>query len=187
MLKDKYVGAWTLKERGWTETTIRKFLGEPDKTTVNPHYRSGPMCRLYLEDRVLAIESTPEWQEAKARSDKRKISSAKATATKTEKLLSEYIPRLQVDQALSKLPLENIQEYAIESYNEWNWGNGRRADKCSDKDFLERITKNFIRHELTNYDELLEDVQGKTGKNKFYDIIRSKISDAIFERFGLKM
>ena len=43
-----YLTKSQLKDRGWTDSLIRKFLSEADKTRTNPHYRSGPPMRLYV-------------------------------------------------------------------------------------------------------------------------------------------
>lgn len=41
------------KERGWTDSLIARFLGEPDKTRPNPHYRTnGAPMRLFALKRV---------------------------------------------------------------------------------------------------------------------------------------
>src|SRR5690606_991259 len=45
-----------LKARNWTEAAIKRFLGEPDDTKPNPHYKSGPPMRLWLKERAEAVE-----------------------------------------------------------------------------------------------------------------------------------
>ena len=48
-----------LKDRGWTESLINKFLGEPDLTKDNPMYRcAAPMC-LYSLKRIEQVELLP--------------------------------------------------------------------------------------------------------------------------------
>jgi hypothetical protein len=42
----------------------------------------------------------------------------------------------------------------------------------SDPAFLERITVNFIRHELTEYDESLQEVAGRMGVDEAMALMR---------------
>src|SRR5690606_27438593 len=51
-----------LKARNWTEAAIKRFLGEPDDTKPNPHYKSGPPMRLWLKERAEAVEQTEEFK-----------------------------------------------------------------------------------------------------------------------------
>jgi hypothetical protein len=56
-----------LLERGWTHPMIRKFLGEPDETAVNPRGRHGKRLGLYKVERVKEVEASAEFQEAIAK------------------------------------------------------------------------------------------------------------------------
>ena len=72
MVKKELISASGLKwERFWTDSLIKKFLGEPDKLGINPHYRTGPKVRLYNLKRVVEVERTKEFQEAFITSQKR--------------------------------------------------------------------------------------------------------------------
>ena len=51
------VGAYGLKERGWTEAMIRDLLGEPDRYVDNPHYKSSGQMRLWRLQRAEAAEA----------------------------------------------------------------------------------------------------------------------------------
>ncbi len=55
-----------------------------------------------------------------------------------------------------------MRRAAIEAYNEWHW-DGDGAAEDAPAEFLERITVNFIRHNLTAYDRALEEVAGRVG------------------------
>ena len=58
----KLVSLSTVKARGWSAGLIAKLLGNPDDFATNPHYRSGPMMRLYDLARVEAAEADPAFQ-----------------------------------------------------------------------------------------------------------------------------
>lgn len=66
----EYITKSELKEsRDWTETGIRRFLGEPDEYRPNPYYRTAaPMC-LYDLGRVKAVEGSAEYQTWRKDSD----------------------------------------------------------------------------------------------------------------------
>lgn len=66
-----------LLERGWSKKLVNDLLGEPDDFSVNPHYRTGPPVRRYLSSRVMAAESSPQFQKHLEDREKR---SAKAIA-----------------------------------------------------------------------------------------------------------
>jgi len=52
-----------LKERGWTDGAIKKYLGEPDKTSPNPYSKKASELKLFSRDRVEEIENSKEWQD----------------------------------------------------------------------------------------------------------------------------
>jgi hypothetical protein len=59
----KLVTLSTLKERGWTNAAVRRWLGQEDATLPNPYYRSaGAPMRLFVLRRVEAVEATPEFR-----------------------------------------------------------------------------------------------------------------------------
>jgi hypothetical protein len=53
----------------------------------------------------------------------------------------------------------------------------------SDKEFLDRITVNYLRHCLTDYEELLDEISGKVGFAVGYFDIREKIFKKIIEYY----
>jgi hypothetical protein len=174
----------SLKERGWTDSLVKRFLPTPDKTSPNPYYRSGYPVRLYIVSRVEAVEASEAFLATKDSTTKRRSAGLKAAETKRAKLL-EQVEAMEVQ--VSKQSDEAILKHAIRSYNEFKADiaieRGHSDWQCaslnSDPAFLKRIQVNFIRHRLTNYDGELEAVAGKTGIHEAVDIIRGKIFDAI--------
>ena len=80
---------------------------------------------------------------------------------------------------------EQLIQAAVDSYNDFQ--DIRNRDKFatinSDKDFLLRITQNFIRHNLTSYEKNLEHLFGKVGKQYAYDRLNEKIKSAIILKY----
>ncbi len=61
MKEKEYISASGIKiTYGFTETMVKKYLGEPDKKCVNPHYHSAPEEKLWLITKVEALMSNPE-------------------------------------------------------------------------------------------------------------------------------
>ena len=54
-----------LKSRGWTDKTVREFLGMADWTTDNPHYKNAAPTLLYDVHRVEQAEQDPWFQRRK--------------------------------------------------------------------------------------------------------------------------
>jgi hypothetical protein len=73
-----------------------------------------------------------------------------------------------------------VRRATIEAYNERHW-DGDGAAEDAPAEFLERITVNFIRHNLTAYDRALEEVAGRVGISSAVQAIRAKIYSAIGE------
>lgn len=85
-------------------------------------------------------------------------------------------------------PLDVVIRDAIDSYNNFHeeilLGIGHEytiATPSSDIKFINRITVNHIRHNLSYYDEQLEKLFGKVGKKEAYFILNKKIYTEIGE------
>jgi hypothetical protein len=87
MVKKGFISVWGLKwQRYWTDSLIKKFLGEPDKLGMNPVIRTGPKVRFYNLKRVVGVERTPEFQEAFIKSQKRSKQSKTVSKDSDRKL-----------------------------------------------------------------------------------------------------
>jgi hypothetical protein len=168
-----------LKERGWTPALVKKFLGAPDATKPNPYYRSAAPTQLYALARVEACEQEDGWKQEAAKAAARSLVGKTVAARKAAELVAqaETLPI-----TVRRLPLDTLLRRAIASYNAFHeellWERGHdyeRASEQSDPAFLERITVNFIRHELTEYDEGLEEVAGRIGVDEAAALIRQRV------------
>lgn len=176
-----------LKERGWTEAGIRKFLGEPDILKTNPIYKCAAPMKLYNEDRVVKVESTSEFAEFKSRHNTRQGSAQKAVQTKKQKAI-EYAQSIDVN--IPKLPWSVVLNKAIDSYNDFHgWLMLERGHEYipaaldSDPMFLARICTNYLRHECTNYEDQIFEMFGKVGVQEAHDIIQTKINEKIYNTY----
>jgi len=176
---EKYFPKSSLKDRGWTEAGIKRFLGAPDKTKANPMYRSaGAPMQLFLRSRVEEIESSAAWIDWETKSKKRSATVASAAEVRRAKTIA-YVESLQI--VVPKMSPDRLVETAVSHYNSL-WSD-RGREKCassnSDSDFLNRISVNYLRHELSCYEQELSRIFGQTGADEARLLLRENILDAI--------
>lgn len=186
--KDVLLSRSQLKDRGWTESIIKKFLPEPDMVKKNPIYSSAAPMKLYNIEKVKRVEKNIEFKRA---TEKSKIRSEKMTniaLLKKNKLLEE-IDKMEF--SIKVIPVNMVLANSIESYNEFHeemsmeYGhyNFKPVNANADSDFLERIEVNYIRHNLTEYDRELEEMAGKIGVNEAVIKIKNRILDSIAKKY----
>jgi hypothetical protein len=72
-----------------------------------------------------------------------------------------------------------LRAEAMANYNELHFNHGKWASSRDDQDFLDRITVNYLRHGMTNYEDLLAATFGCVGTGDAYSIIKGRVFDAI--------
>ena len=161
----------TLKsERGWSDKAIEQLLGQCDKDKPNPYSSSGPRMKLYLRNRVLAAEATFEFAKFKEAKERRRFAQIEAAKRKQSELL-----RFATDFCCDIPRIEDYRQLACDSYNKMY------ALECykqiatvrSKKTFLDRISVNFLLHELSNYRNV------PYAMREVADIIKGRIFSAI--------
>jgi hypothetical protein len=178
MEKPQMISIAGLKARGWTQALIT-LLGEPDVVRRNPHYAKSAPMRLYDTARVASFEVSSEFLAAKAKAARRQCGAKTAVETKRATLMQQV---LEMHVSVETCPEHWVRRVAIEAYNERRWDGDGAAEDAPDE-FLERITVNFIRHNLTVYDRALEEVAGRVGVASAVQAIRAKIYSAIGESY----
>ena len=185
----KYVCYSSLKERGWTDAMIRDYQLTPDKLVPNPHYRCMGEMKLYRIDKLTAIESGDWFKERYAKSLKRREAARKAStdvANRKRKETMELIDSIEI-----KIPnwsKERMFSTAINHYNNM-WQNRGRYDKYIDdyhhldNENLERITANFVRHGLTDYNDVLNELCDCVGVGAAHDILQERINSLVHEKY----
>lgn len=187
--KPNYLTSTKLKERGFTEGKIKKFLGDADLLVTNPAYRTGPPMRLFLEKRVEEVEKSQEFQDwlSKSKSTREKQSQIQLKIAENKRQeLRDYITNLDIE--IELIPSDKLFQKAQRHYNNL-WSDRGDDDKfChestvsdSNKKFLHRITVNMLRHEFTNYENELCDIFGKIGVAEGYLMLKTKVLNKIAE------
>jgi len=168
-------------KRGWTDAGIKKFLSPPDQLKVNPTYRKAAPMQLFDLSRVQDIEQIFDYLDWQIKSQKRKEGAQKSVKTKKQKLFDIFEHWKPI---IPLLAFDSLKNQAIKHYNGLSEFNSY-ADLKSDPLFLNRIMVNYIRHDLTNYDDLLNSMGGKVGKNETIDMVREQVYNAIGEKYPI--
>lgn len=171
-----YISLAGLKKRGWTDRLVEDFLGREDRTATNPHYRSGPPMRLFARSRVEAVEKEPRFQEALARAQKRQARAQKGVERKRE-LTLEQARTLPL--TLTRIPLEQLAQRARAHYLHRTGEVVQFAPWGSPDPFRDRLCVNYLRHQATEYDEHLEQIEGRVGVRSAYRLLWERIVQAI--------
>lgn len=175
-----------LKRRGWTDALIRELVGQCDLTSPNPWYRSAPRLKLYLKTRIYEIEATKEFSKFQERARARQESAARAVETRTDNLHRE------IRESKAHVPLLSREELIRRACNSWNnhkvdlacegrietdeW---HPASAESELAFLDRISVNYVRHELTGYERKLRARCVGVRRSALYLLISRKAFEAI--------
>lgn len=175
-MKEKiYFRSSELKQRGWTDGLIKKFLPKPDETKTNPIVKSAAPMKLYKIKRVERIEKSEKFIKEMENISRRKIAARKAVETKTAKTI-EWANSIKIN--VPSIDKDKLLRKAIYHYNQYH----DTYIGSIDEDFANRISTNYIRHECTNYDRVLDSLYGMVGRDKAYDIIKGKVNQEIKEK-----
>lgn len=199
-----YITKTTVLSRiGWTETAIKLFMPIPDKETRNPHSKQAPPMKLYLQSRIEDIENTIEFKTFIIKNQKKREGAKKAVTTKKERLIQYVndlvvvVPCISKDELIKKAceHFNNHQNVKEAKYNEWllnrRYDNNtieeepsfERSSPHSDESHLKRISLNFIRHCMTNYEKELDNLGGKPGKDDAYEMLKEKVNNSILSQY----
>ena len=179
--KIEYVAKTTLLKRGWTEKGIKELLPEP-KLVYNSYYRKAAKMKLWDIKVIKQKERTKkfkEYAESKEKRSKKMKEVAERKKNETLKQIEEF------DFQVERLEIEELKRKALEAKLDWyNYtGQYERADNVFnvDKDTIKRWEINYIRHNLTNYDEELKKLYRKIGKVQAYINYKEILMERIFE------
>jgi hypothetical protein len=183
-------GEWltkaAIKERGWTDSAIKKFLGSPEENRKNPHYRSGPPMQLWRVETVCEAEQNPEFIDWKTKHDCRREGLKKRAIEQHQQrrsLLMEWVNSLAIE--VPKYSEDQLFKFAIENYNDL-WSDRGKFEKLIyqdfkklDPEFLHRITINALLYALSNYEYHLAEVEGLTGASEARSSLKRRILTSI--------
>jgi len=130
-------------QRGWTQSAIENFLGEPDDTAVNPHYRSGPRIQLFAQPRVEVAENSLRFQKWAGKAEKRR-QAARQAAEKAQVLVKTEVKK--VENAWEQLkPLKNWQNQTFYKFDWEDFGLAERGDKFAQKEEAVKAARKMLK------------------------------------------
>jgi len=182
--KIKWIAKTTLLNRGWTEATIRKLLPEPNEKK-NPHFACASPMLLWNKAVVVEAEQSEVFLSAKAKKVNRSKAMVKVHDKKRQELL-DWVDNLMIEvplidlSVLRKRTLHNKNnQYECQSAMRGTWyeTDAFRADEST----KQRWEVNYLRHNMTNYEEMLDNIFGKTGVREAYVLLKVKILKKIAE------
>lgn len=177
--KQEYFTQSLLLEQGWTKGLIAKFLPEPDATATNPIFKSVAPIKLYSAQKINAIMQSEEYKLAREKMEKRRLSAQKAADNRRKKSLKdcrEVLERIVVD----RISLSELRELALEYQQCW-YDSRCFGEYCADEKTVRRWMVNYIRHNMTHYDDCLMNWKGRIGIGTMYISLRNQVLDKIAE------
>lgn len=183
--EDRMITKSELKTMGWTDGLIKEFLLEPDKIKPNPRYKSASPMKLYFKNKILGIMLTDEFKESFNRSSKRKVAAEKSVTTK---LLNTQEEVSKIDFNIPVMNEETLIRNAIYHYRGLKESRSNYESIVDVKEllsmprsnpFIQRITKNYIRHCLIDYESILSYLSGRVGFSSAYKTIKDSIDKRI--------
>lgn len=155
-----------------TKEEISKLPFEKKKR----HRSSGHMHLFKNEVVEEALSKIPpeELEARRAKREKRSEAGRKAVETKIEKIVEKSETKIV---SLERLPKESLIKKALKH---WSDHTGKETPTSPSKEFLDRICRNYLRHEMCpDYDEHNVGLKGKVGKKEAYSAFRAKLDDEI--------
>lgn len=188
-LRHTHVSAAGLRARGWTAGMVRRLLGEPDLLRANPYFRSAPPTRLYAVERVETAEASDEFRASSAAAARRSAPAKAAARRRRRELLARIaaepidVPRLAPDR-LAALAVEHRNRLdEAQAYEREGHVPDPATVESADPSALARWKVNYLRHQLTRYDELLDGMYGSTGRAAAEGLLRGRVYTAIAEAY----
>jgi hypothetical protein len=137
--------------------------------------RVGGNMLFWLRGRIEEIEKTEAWQKARANAHVRQTSASKALATKTAKAVT-IAKNLLLTLKIERLSEETIVRRAEAYYRNKYW----------DFDGLtEKAVCSYVRHNLTNYNQILDTLKGKVGMGVLYEQVKLYLCTRIIRLYEL--
>lgn len=183
MGKDCYTKT-EIKSFGFTDKMIQEMLSTP-VLKPNPIYKSASPMQLWKCEEVDSVMKSDDFLAHVEKSKARKSGAKKAVETKRLKLQKEVDIKIQKI-LVEELPYKTLVQRTIQDKQSWyDYLNDLRGEYspriASDVDnkTKERWMVNYIRHNLTSYDDTLYDMSGKVGCHDEYKRYKNAVLDKI--------
>jgi len=206
-----HVSAAGLRARGWTDGIVRRLLGEPDRLSAHPRFRSAPWTRMYRVERVEAAEQSAEFRSGAAFAARRSGAVRKAVGRRGRAAVArrrrEVLARILAEPIdVPRMDAGELAQRAVEHRARRETGATASTENTSgtsgtasttgtastlgtpspprtDRASLDRWKVDYLRHRLSPYDELLEGLSRREGRGRAAALLRQRIHTAIAEAY----
>jgi hypothetical protein len=186
-LFNSYYKVSQLKKSGWTPSLIKSYL-TPDLITVNPVYPSQGVMELYKINNVRKVikenKLMPQLQQNLV-NRKAQNSEAIKENEQARKEIINWVNNLEINISID--PYNILLTSAIAHYNRMKVERDEqiKATINSDAEFLFRIVHNYLRHVGTNYDEIIDKLFGRVGKEYAYTRLKERVTKEINKQYPI--
>lgn len=176
--------------KGWSSYTIFSFLGEADKYEVRHLPHATFTISLFSVARIEAVEATAEWQSI---SDGQYFSIRKRERTANRDNAMDRVRTFDIKVRNFGLPREFIIDAAMANYNEHKTYAHNRAGltphdpidaHSAPEQLVLRLTLNYLRHNLTNYDYAVKRLALIDGRKEEYLALRARYYKTMRHHFS---
>lgn len=171
-VKEHYSKSEVLK-LGFSEKLISELLPEPI-LKPNPTFKSAAPMKLWLIKDVEEAMSCTRFLEYQEKAKNRRAGAKKAVLTKEAKLHKEVTNKIE-QISVKQISLGELKNNTLSEKSSWyEYQSMLRGDYdlgdpySADDSTIRRWEVNYIRHNLTEYDDSLYEMSGKVGCHKEY-------------------
>lgn len=176
------------RRRGWSPHTIAQFLGEADKLETKHFPGKVFTITLFSVARIEEAEEDPEWQ---ALAEGQYLVRRKAERTASRENAMDRVRNFDIKVRNTDLDRSFLIEAAVAHYNERRSAiRGRQGLVHSPIDahtapphVVIRLTLNYLRHNLTNYDYAIKKLAVAHGRREEYLTLRARFFVALRHHF----
>lgn len=166
-----------LRERGWNLGLVKRFLGDPEVPTIRRPSGTTKQAGRWLLQRVLEAEASSEWASALAVARK-SVAASKRSSAKSAESVIDWARTTPIH--LRQLPLKTFAKVAIRHWQDWN-----ESGDIPIEEALPRLMVNYLRHEASAYDSLLDQRASQVGLTEARLIIRRRLYALIAEQYPM--
>ncbi|MCK9567391.1 hypothetical protein M0R72_00410 [Candidatus Pacearchaeota archaeon] len=176
---------------GVTPNRLERLI-QPTDFVANQYYKSGPPVGLYDPTELVRLAKRKSVKDMvadiDARRSDRQAASRRAVETKRQKALAELEEHITSSNWTSEWPrtLGELRTLAVETYNDLHYSRGHHEKyACGNEsqEFISRIAVNFLRHERTDYEWLLQEYRGRVGIAEIHDALKRHIETLCYEMY----
>ena len=184
MSRKDYYNLTQMKERGWTPSMVKKIVDIPPTEFKGMYAKQPQKC--YPKEYIEKLEQSELFTELKLKAAGRQVAmKAVADAKRSDNIAkfsarvdSVKIPALTEDELKSRTIKSKQRWYSYQSELRCEADDGIDIEHLP-ANVLHRWEVNYIRHELTRYEKLLDQIRGLVGTRDIYTVIKGEILDKI--------